>query len=99
MTETIQADWYDYTEEQVAALVAQVQKQNKQDGKYESLQYYAQDFQKGTIISFMDCSKDQKFLAAAAVHQYCSLSVDGEHCLWIDHDADKTGDAADADFI
>lgn len=62
MTETIQADWYDYTEEQVAALVAQVQKQNKQDGKYESLQYYAQDFQKGTIISFMDCSKDQKFL-------------------------------------
>lgn len=62
MTETIQADWYDYTEEQVAALVAQVQKQNKQDGKYESLQYYAQDYQKGTIISFMDCSKDQKFL-------------------------------------
>ena len=62
MTETIQADWYDYTEEQVVALVAQVQKQNKQDGKYESLQYYAQDYQKGTIISFMDCSKDQKFL-------------------------------------
>lgn len=62
MIETVQADWYDYTEEQVAALVAQVQKQNKQDGKYESLQYYAQDFQKGTIISFMDCSKDQKFL-------------------------------------
>lgn len=62
MTETIQADWYDYTEEEVAALVAQVQKQNKQDGKYESLQYYAQDYQKGTIISFMDCSKDQKFL-------------------------------------
>ena len=62
MTETIQADWYDYTEEQVAALVAQVQKQHKQDGKYESLQYYAQDYQKGTIISFMDCSKDQKFL-------------------------------------
>lgn len=62
MTETIQADWYDYTDEQVAALVAQVQKQKKQDGKYGTLQYYAQDYQKGTIISFMDCAKDQKFL-------------------------------------
>lgn len=54
---------------------------------------------KGHDYFFYGLLKRPEVFAAAAVHQYCSLSVDGEHCLWIDHDADKTGDAADADFI
>ena len=68
--------------------------------KYESLQYYAQDYSKGHDYFFYGLLKRPEVFAAATVHQYC-----GRFCLmesivfWIDDDADKTGDAADANFI
>lgn len=62
ITETIQADWYEYTDEEVQALVEQVQKNDKHDGRLNTLQYYAQDYPKGTIIAFIDCAKDLSFL-------------------------------------
>ncbi len=62
MIETIQADWYEYTDEEVQALVEQIQKKEKHDGRLNTLQYYAQDYPKGTIIAFIDCAKDLSFL-------------------------------------
>lgn len=62
MTETIQADWYAYTEEEVQAFVQAVQKTQKKDGRLNTLQFYEQDYQLGSVIGFIDCSKDQRFL-------------------------------------
>lgn len=62
MTETIQADWYAYTEEEVQAFVQAVQKTQKKDGRLDTLQFYEQDYQLGSIIGFIDCSKDLRFL-------------------------------------
>lgn len=62
ITETIQADWYEHTNEEVQDLVEQVQKNDKHDGRLNTLQYYAQDYPKGTIIAFIDCAKDLSFL-------------------------------------
>ncbi len=62
LTETMQADWYDYTNEEVQSLVEQVQKEKQQDGRLNTLQYYAQGYSKGTIIAFIDCAKDLSFL-------------------------------------
>ena len=40
----------------------QIQKKEKHDGRLNTLQYYAQDYPKGTIIAFIDCAKDLSFL-------------------------------------
>lgn len=62
LTETIHADWYDYTEEEVQTLVEEVQKSKKQDGRFDTLQFHEQDYQMGSIVAFIDCSKDLSFL-------------------------------------
>ncbi|MCI5845658.1 MAG: ATP-binding protein [Oscillospiraceae bacterium] len=62
LTETIHADWYDYTEEEVQTLVEEVQKSKKQDGRFDTLQFHEQDYQMGSIVAFIDCAKDLSFL-------------------------------------
>lgn len=62
LTETIHADWYDYTEEEVQTLVEKVQKSKKQDGRFDTFQFHEQDYQMGSIVAFIDCSKDLSFL-------------------------------------
>ncbi|MGN1224484.1 MAG: ATP-binding protein [Ruminococcus sp.] len=62
LTETIHADWCDYTEEEVQTLVEEVQKSKKQDGRFDTFQFHEQDYQMGSIVAFIDCAKDLSFL-------------------------------------
>lgn len=52
----------EYTENDLMALVSYVEGSQKQDGYCDTIQYYAQKYEKGKIIAFTDCSKDRLFL-------------------------------------
>lgn len=62
LTETVHADWCDYTEEEIQILVEEVQKSNKQDGQFDIFQFHEQDYQMGSIVAFIDRAKDLSFL-------------------------------------
>lgn len=62
LIETIQADWYDYTDEEILSFVAKVQASDKQDGYCDTLQYYAEPYDQGEIVAFIDRSRSISFL-------------------------------------